>query len=736
MDLPPISHTQARGTSDVPPYYGHPAAQRTPYLSERLPSLPFPQPNLAYSSGTSSPRVSSIASSTSSNGESQSSFTSAASSNGPKTPSPNLPVSTALSGPPSQPIGGYDQYSAMNSAPAPEMYYPQHMSTGPAPSPQTVTSSGLSQYGHQPAPLLHPGPGQYSAPYQQQYGYANGLTSPQSQPPVVSNSMGPAQNVLPLPAVNQPGMGSQYATGMDTTGQVAPPGMKPRVTATLWEDEGSLCFQVEARGICVARREDNHMINGTKLLNVAGMTRGRRDGILKSEKVRHVVKIGPMHLKGVWIPFERALDFANKEKITEMLYPLFVHNIGALLYHPTNQTRTNQVMAAAERRKQEQSQMRNTPAPAPPGGVLPSIQQHHHHMGLPPQSSLPSHNGSGRPSLDRAHTFPTPPTSASSVMGNMGASDNFQWSQQNMSGAPSTNPMSIDTSLSNARSMPATPATTPPGSSMQSMQTYPQGSQPYDNSRGVYNTATHQSPYPPSHSSPQDRNSYGQANSYMRSDMAPPTGRPAAPSEQDVKPPNGMMHQPQAGEQVPQSAGEDETEHEGEYTHDSGAYDANRTAYNYNAPLLPLCRASIPTFPRDGRVPRSSGRIRPCHSAHSRPSPAILHAAGIQHSPADPPPSSNLYNVMSNDRGASNGAPGGDVYGSQNDMSGSLQNGYVPPIMNGAGGPMKRGRDDDDDRASSASLDLKRRKTLMDPMPAPAFDAMNRPPSTLSQRRR
>ncbi|KAK8139608.1 KilA-N domain-containing protein [Apiospora sp. TS-2023a] len=676
-------------------------------MSERLPPLPFPQPPpLAYSSGTSSPRVSSIASSTSSNGESQSSFTSAASSNGPKTPSPNLPVSTALSGPPSQPIGGYDQYSAMNSAPAPDMYYPQHMSAGPAPSPQTVTSSGLSQYGHQPAPLLHPGHAQYSAPYQQQYGYANGLTSPQSAPPVVSNSMGPAQNVLPLPAVNQPGMGSQYTTGMDTTGQVAPPGMKPRVTATLWEDEGSLCFQVEARGICVARREDNHMINGTKLLNVAGMTRGRRDGILKSEKVRHVVKIGPMHLKGVWIPFERALDFANKEKITEMLYPLFVHNIGALLYHPTNQTRTNQVMAAAERRKQEQSQMRNTPAPAPPGGVLPSIQQHHHHMGLPPQSSLPSHNSSGRPSLDRAHTFPTPPTSASSVMGNMGASENFQWSQQNMSGAPSANPMSIDTSLSNARSMPATPATTPPGSSMQSMQSYPQGTQPYDNSRGVYNTATHQSPYPASHSSPQDRNSYGQPNSYMRNDMAPPTGRPAAPSEQDVKPPNGMMHQSQAGEQVPQSAGEDETEHEGEYTHDSGARD-----------LAVLLLAQQP---------------RPSHSTPSRdttPPPRI------------PPPSSNLYNVMSNDRGASNGGPGGDVYGSQNDMGGSLQNGYAPPIMNGAGGPMKRGRDDDDDRASSGSLELKRRKTLtlMDgpgPMPAPTFDAMNRPSSTLSQRRR
>jgi len=43
------------------------------------------------------------------------------------------------------------------------------------------------------------------------------------------------------------------------------------------------------------------MINGTKLLNVAGMTRGRRDGILKAEKQKNVVKIGPMHLKGVWL---------------------------------------------------------------------------------------------------------------------------------------------------------------------------------------------------------------------------------------------------------------------------------------------------------------------------------------------------------------------------------------------------------------------------------------------------
>ena len=58
-----------------------------------------------------------------------------------------------------------------------------------------------------------------------------------------------------VPGHSQPQQAYQAPTTFDTTGQVAPPGMKPRVTATLWEDEGTLCFQVEAKGVCVARRE-------------------------------------------------------------------------------------------------------------------------------------------------------------------------------------------------------------------------------------------------------------------------------------------------------------------------------------------------------------------------------------------------------------------------------------------------------------------------------------------------
>ncbi|KAI8343682.1 transcription regulator HTH, apses-type DNA-binding domain-containing protein [Chlamydoabsidia padenii] len=75
---------------------------------------------------------------------------------------------------------------------------------------------------------------------------------------------------------------------------------RPKITTSLWEDEGTICYQVDSRGICVARRQDNDMINGTKLLNVTGMSRGKRDGILKNEKGRVVVKVGAMHLKGVW----------------------------------------------------------------------------------------------------------------------------------------------------------------------------------------------------------------------------------------------------------------------------------------------------------------------------------------------------------------------------------------------------------------------------------------------------
>ena len=126
----------------------------------------------------------------------------------------------------------------------------------------------------------------------------------------------------------------------DRTGQIAPPGSSPRLTTAFWEDEGCLCYQVETRGVCVARRDDNHMVNGTKLLTLTAMTAGRKGALLTREKTRHTIKLGPTQFRGVWIPFERALELANAEKIVESLYPLFVHEIGSLVRKTSDQKLT------------------------------------------------------------------------------------------------------------------------------------------------------------------------------------------------------------------------------------------------------------------------------------------------------------------------------------------------------------------------------------------------------------
>jgi protein SOK2 len=168
------------------------------------------------------------------------------------------------------------------------MHPAPHLASHPSYS-QDPPSAPLGHYQqYQQGPVLPQGSGHYGPPQPYgSYGYANGVTSPQS----VGGPVGQQNQsqIPPLPGkqtgrwlVGQctdtdiamiPGPGTQHSyvpqtptlptptqsyppqQPFDTTGQVAPPGMKPRVTATLWEDEGSLCFQVEAKGVCVARRE-------------------------------------------------------------------------------------------------------------------------------------------------------------------------------------------------------------------------------------------------------------------------------------------------------------------------------------------------------------------------------------------------------------------------------------------------------------------------------------------------
>ena len=410
-------------------------------------------------------------------------------------------------------------------------------------------------------------------------------------------------------------------------------------------------------------------------------------------------------------------------------------------------------MAAAERRKQEQAgqALRSSP------GGLPSITHPHtqppppHPMSLPPhQPSLPSNNVP-RPGLDRAHTFPTPPTSASGGMGSVGSSENFNWQGQ-VNGSQGAN--GIHTMDATSRSMPNTPATTPPTISYQGGA----ASQQYDNHRPLYNPQQPSQQPPPQPQQQQQQQQqqhpsysasngahdrmYSQSNSYPKSEMGPPTGRPAGPGapgeHHDAKPPNGVLPSEQHSFQGHATEENGEREHEGEYTHDSGAYDQGRPAYNYTAPSVGALTSEAgmnSEMTGSPNHPPTSGRATPRTAAP--PQPYYPHNAGYATPPGVAPPSSNVYNVMSNERPATNGGSGGDVYAAQGDMANSMSNGYAsqPPMLNGSVG-IKRGRDDDDalSRASSdpGIMDLKRRKTMESSVPAPAYDALSRSTSALT----
>ncbi|TIB38820.1 hypothetical protein E3P86_01427 [Wallemia ichthyophaga] len=105
--------------------------------------------------------------------------------------------------------------------------------------------------------------------------------------------------------------------------------MPNRVHELWWEENKTRVWTVEVdSGNYVARRQDNDQINGTKLLNITRITRGKRDGILKNEKSRQVVKTGTISLKGVWIPLDRGLVLARQFGIEQLVYPLFEANVG------------------------------------------------------------------------------------------------------------------------------------------------------------------------------------------------------------------------------------------------------------------------------------------------------------------------------------------------------------------------------------------------------------------------
>jgi enhanced filamentous growth protein 1 len=58
---------------------------------------------------------------------------------------------------------------------------------------------------------------------------------------------------------------------------------------TLWEKESAIVFHIEVDGVTIVRREDSHMINGSRLLDVSELLQEKIDEILDAKEPRHVV---------------------------------------------------------------------------------------------------------------------------------------------------------------------------------------------------------------------------------------------------------------------------------------------------------------------------------------------------------------------------------------------------------------------------------------------------------------
>jgi protein SOK2 len=284
------------------------------------------------------------------------------------------------------------------------------------------------------------------------------------------------------------------------------------------------------------------------------------------------------------------------------------------------------------------------------------------------------------------------------------------------SGVPNTQSLSIDTTLSNARSMPTTPATTPPGSNMQGMQSY-QSQSGYDSSKSYYSAAPPSHPhYAPQQPLAQPMAPYGQtmpANAYIKNDMAPPsaraTGGPPETEQADVKPDRYSQNNGHVGN----GANEPVTEHEPEYVqHDSAGYNASRGSYTYTTnPSVGSLAGDHSQLASDMTGSPSqqngSGRMTPRTSG----GPPPQWASGYN-TPPRPTAASSLYNIVSDTRGAPNGATSDNYSVASNPASGYSTG------MNGALGSGKRLREDDDvdqivrPDSRGTDYDSKRRKTL------------------------
>jgi enhanced filamentous growth protein 1 len=295
-------------------------------------------------------------------------------------------------------------------------------------------------------------------------------------------------------------------------------------------------------------------------------------------------------------------------------------------------------------------------------------------------------------------------------MGISSQGNSYEWSSSAVSGMQATQPLSIDTGINNARPVPTTPATTPPGN-LQGMQQY-STSQGYDSSRQMYSAPPSQQGQYSTQTAAMPR--YGssvQTGVYPKTEMGPPaTAGVDHDHSADTKPADSMMGPNDHGRVLGEV---DEHEAENDYAHTNAAYAPTRSSYGYtpsaavqaeHAHLSPEMTGSPHQNGSGGATPRTASTSQQWNTGYNTPQRAAQ------------PPSTNLMHVMSTDPRAN--GPNGNT----------AQDAYVPPAYQSQSYPttngatsVKRARDDDDDQdygrpagGDTGDMGLKRQKTLQD----------------------
>lgn len=216
--------------------------------TQQHPTTP-PSPSSSFSNNTStsivkteSPRTNSIKNTTIATSTTTTNTKSNSPSSNPNSPAgPRSLTSTATqtSPPASQPHSAFSPYNQQHPTPVTN---PTKISiSSQSDSPTMMTTSHLDNSGS--TTLIYPPPHNHFAspnthpfwPNQWGFSGANGTA-------VLSATAGSAF----VPAVG-------YSTAASGLAQGHTP--RPKLTTTIWEDEQTLCYQVDARGICVARRQ-------------------------------------------------------------------------------------------------------------------------------------------------------------------------------------------------------------------------------------------------------------------------------------------------------------------------------------------------------------------------------------------------------------------------------------------------------------------------------------------------